>query len=766
MPESPQIVDRLKRIVEGSKDGLWDWDLETNEFYMNDQAYLLLDIQKENGKPLHQSILSRIVPEDRAYTISAMRALMEKGMPYQIEHRIALGDDTFQYCLCRGQVTQYNEEGKPTKISGTITDITHLKQTEAALQVSQQRLNRVIEGSNDGIWDWDVIQDSFFWSDRLYDMLGLTKAETPINYQIYQFLIAEEDKARVNAAMARTLSLGLPFLEEFKLRHASGIYRDFYSRAKPYYDRQGKLNRVAGMLSDITERKQAQEALAKSEEHFRFVTDTVPVMLWLTDENHSTIYINRTWQEFTGQTEDEVLGFGWLEKLHPEDRQQACDSFIQSTTRRDMVRLEYRLLRQDGEYRHVLDVGAPLIEHQGIFQGYIGYVIDITERKQAEFALLESECRFRTLAETSTAMIWQTDANSRMIYQNPKLLEFIGFHTENASCSDWTSYFRSGDITVIAQKLTESAESQQEFTLEVEMWHAPTAAYRWLKSSGKPLYAENGDFLGIVGISIDIHDLKQIQEKLLKATQKLSQSNRDLAQFAAVASHDLKAPLRKINIFSTQLALEKDKLTLDSQDALMRIQKAMEVLQILIDDLLSWAKINHTPVAAVSNELSDILEKVLTNLKPTIQESKAQITIGQMETVYGDPSQLEQLLQNLLENALKYQPPLQQPVIFIDSAHSNDQYCQIIVQDNGIGFPQEQAERIFQPFERLHGKASPYPGSGVGLAICQRIVERHGGNIEAQSKDGKGAKFIVNLPLESEKTGQPESLFSFINSLS
>jgi signal transduction histidine kinase len=256
----------------------------------------------------------------------------------------------------------------------------------------------------------------------------------------------------------------------------------------------------------------------------------------------------------------------------------------------------------------------------------------------------------------------------------------------------------------------------------------------------------NGIALLFSGTSTDISQLKETERALREISRKLAQSNQDLEHFATVASHDLKAPLRKISIFTTQVALEKDKLSQENQDALHRIQNSIETMQTLIDDLLSWSKASWTPATMAPVALAPVLERVLATLKPLITEKDADIQIGQLDTVTGDEAQLEQLLQNLIENALKYQPPGQKPQVQICAFSSDQGVCEISVQDNGIGIKPEHTERIFQPFERLHGKASPYPGTGVGLALCKRIAEQHNGQIMVESKVGEGSRFTVRLP--------------------
>lgn len=362
-------------------------------------------------------------------------------------------------------------------------------------------------------------------------------------------------------------------------------------------------------------------------------------------------------------------------------------------------------------------------------------------------ALSESEKRFRNLAETSTALIWETDAQGHVVYWNPMLLAYVGSHSSAQEAHlDWAPYVRPEAIPVIHQRLLEAGQTGKMYSSENELWHAETAEYRWIKSSGNPMYGPNGEFKGIVGISVDIHDLKMTQQQLETTASQLLQSNQDLEQFAAVASHDLKAPLRKIGIFTAQIASEKDRLNPDNQDALERIQRSMDSMQSLIDDLLVWSKASHAPMALKNLELSEVIGDVLLNMNPTIQEQQARIQIGALCPVRGDKVQLEQLFQNLLENALKYQLPGQKPEITIEANPVSSRVCQVSVRDNGIGFRQDAAERIFKPFERLHGKASPYPGTGVGLSICKRIVERHHGTIMAESQEGHGSIFTVTLP--------------------
>jgi signal transduction histidine kinase len=248
---------------------------------------------------------------------------------------------------------------------------------------------------------------------------------------------------------------------------------------------------------------------------------------------------------------------------------------------------------------------------------------------------------------------------------------------------------------------------------------------------------------------------QQAEAAIREYAEELERSNRDLQDFANIASHDLQEPLRKIQIFSDLLQGHYEKI-LDERgvDYLQRMKSASSRMQDLIDDLLTYSRISTKSQPVTSVDLNDTVREVLLDLDMQIEKTGAQIEVGELPIVEADPIQMNQLIQNLVANALKFHKKDQNPKIKIqmvpmDGSVSEEaidgRYCQFSVEDDGIGFDQRFAERIFNPFQRLHGRED-YEGSGMGLAICRKIVERHGGNIAAKSNKGKGAAFIVTLP--------------------
>ncbi|MBF0397625.1 MAG: HAMP domain-containing protein, partial [Desulfobacterales bacterium] len=240
--------------------------------------------------------------------------------------------------------------------------------------------------------------------------------------------------------------------------------------------------------------------------------------------------------------------------------------------------------------------------------------------------------------------------------------------------------------------------------------------------------------------------------KLEKNYTELERSNKELEDFAYIASHDLQEPLRKISSFSDLLKDEESETLSDSgKDYIDRMQKSAERMSQLIEDLLSFSRVTTKAKPFQQVDLNKTLEDVLFNLEKRINDTSAKIERESLPLIEAEQSQMRQLFQNLLGNAIKFHKPDVPPVISVKSVMINENNYQITVKDNGIGFDEQYIDRIFKPFERLHGKGR-YEGTGIGLAICQKIVNRHFGTITAKSSEGNGASFIITLPIKQSNT--------------
>ncbi len=280
---------------------------------------------------------------------------------------------------------------------------------------------------------------------------------------------------------------------------------------------------------------------------------------------------------------------------------------------------------------------------------------------------------------------------------------------------------------------------QPQHLREVYAPVGPDEREAWWNLDIVPLTDENGIVRHILILEHEITD--QVNDR-----QQLEQSNRELQEFAFVASHDLKEPLRKINAFGEMLLNEAENLNPQQHDYLLRMRSAASRMQNMVEELLKLSRLTTHPRTFIRVDLGQVLSEVLTDLEVQLQSSSGKVDAGSLPTVIGDRLLLRQLFQNLIGNALKFHKPDIPPQVKVYCEALLGNAVRIYFQDNGIGFDMQDAERIFQPFQRLVNR-SRYEGNGMGLAICRKIVERHGGTITANSKPGQGSTFIVTLPL-------------------
>jgi PAS domain S-box-containing protein len=279
---------------------------------------------------------------------------------------------------------------------------------------------------------------------------------------------------------------------------------------------------------------------------------------------------------------------------------------------------------------------------------------------------------------------------------------------------------------------------------------AKDGSYYWVNTTIVPFLDEAGKPYQYVSIRYEITQRKLAEEHLKVYATQLESSNRELQDFASIAAHDLQEPLRKIQAFADRLQTKhRASLADEAIDYLDRMTSSAKRMQTLIDDLLSYSRVSTKGQPFQATDLNQIMADVLSDLEVRIDETHAKIEAQDLPTIDADTSQMRQLFQNLLANSIKFARSGVEPQIQV-SCFLTPQICELHFRDNGIGFNEKYLDLIFTIFQRLHGR-SEYPGTGVGLAVCRKIVLRHGGNITAKSREGEGAEFIVTLPTQRNK---------------
>ncbi|MGZ5189895.1 MAG: ATP-binding protein [Flavisolibacter sp.] len=405
-----------------------------------------------------------------------------------------------------------------------------------------------------------------------------------------------------------------------------------------------------------------------------------------------------------------------------------------------------------------------ILNDEGLPGGVLVTCMETTDSVAVLKQLRESELRFRTLADDSPMFVFiiDTDPLATVSYWNRTWLEYTGQTMEEAKGRAWDGIIHPEDVPIVMEHYAPAFQNKKPYFIPAVRVKRHDGEYRWHAFKGNPRYLTEGEFIGYVGVGLDIHEQKITEEKLeelvekrteelQKANKELQRSNQNLEEFAHAASHDLQEPVRKIHFFTQHLKEQLSKYLNDVEtSAFNRIENATERMHNLIDDLLLYSHVSQRPQEMESIDLNLKLQRVLEDLELDIQEKRAVITAGKLPTIKGYRRQWQQVFQNLLSNALKYSKTDVPPRIEITANEVTEHgrlYHLISVKDNGIGFEQQYEERIFQMFSRLHGR-SEYNGTGVGLSIVKKVIENHNGFIRVESKPGVGSTFNIYLPVE------------------
>ena len=565
-----------------------------------------------------------------------------------------------------------------------------------------------------------------------------------------------------------------------------------------------------GFIRDITERHAALAGLRESEQRFRVMADSSPVLIWTADAVAREFYFNATWLAFTGQTLDEARAAGWYGGVHPDDAIAVQEVIDRANLRHEGCTLEYRRLRHDGEYRWVLDTSVPRFDEGGRFLGYVGTAVDIDDRVIAEGRIRQLTTLYSALSQANEAIARSTDLNALLQTVCEIVVRQTGITTAMVSLLDesgsaledvayagaFSSVFSRSPLQVAAAP--RGQESPGSLVIRTNRRHVsadrhtddsvrpivPAEAGEALRSSAIYPLQRQGEAVGVFAVYAnepaffdseltDLLDLlakdlsyaleafaarerrdlaedqlkrlnATLEERVAERTRSLEAANRELEAFSYSVSHDLRAPLRGISGFS-QLLHESYVHLLDDtgRNYLERVKIAAARMARLIDDLLDLSRIARQTIHRADIDVSALAAEVVGELREADPAREVAVTIEPGLRAHADPGLARIVLANLLDNAWKF--TMHSPAARVEVASGEiDGRPGFVVRDNGAGFDPAYADKLFAPFQRLHGERE-FPGTGIGLAIVQRIVHRHGGEVRVQARPGEGAAFAFTL---------------------
>ena len=536
----------------------------------------------------------------------------------------------------------------------------------------------------------------------------------------------------------------------------------------------GPEQRIAGLERQVAELSARNAELARVNESLQSahtllqaMLDNAPDWIYFKDTQSRILRMGRALARCMGMADPEqAVGKTDFDFRSPEQAREFFeDEQKLFQTGEALVNKIERQVLANGDMGWTSTTKIPMRDAQGKIIGLVGINRDITGVVKAEEALSRERRLLRTLIDNLPDAIYAKDTAGRKTLANPADLKNLRCQTEAEAIGksdfdlfskDLAEKFWADDLKVIAG---EPVINREEYLFD------EAGRKRWLLTSKLPLRDESGKILGLIGIGRDItlqkqaeDALRESEDKLRQSAAQLERSNRDLQDFAYVASHDLQEPLRKIVVFGERLKeANAGTFSPESLDYLDRMQKATGRMQTLINDLLSFSRVTTKaqPFAAIN--LAEVAAGVVDDLEGRIELVKGRVELGALPVVDAEPLQMRQLLQNLIGNALKFRRPEEPPVVKVeaqiipDPAVVGKKLCRLTVSDNCIGFEEKYVDRIFNVFQRLHTR-NEYEGTGMGLAIVRKIALYHGGDVTAKSKPGAGSTFIVTIPAAHSQT--------------
>lgn len=531
---------------------------------------------------------------------------------------------------------------------------------------------------------------------------------------------------------------------------------------QPIKNANDKVKSILIHAFEITEQVQARKQLEESEQRFRTLAETLPQMVWMRNSEGRIEFASKNWEEYSGIKN---ISEAWKEMTHPQDWEPIMTVWQNAVKARIGFQYEVRLKNKAGEYRWHYAVGEPVKNESGEVVKYIGALTDIhiqktfaeklekdvaertTELKAKNEDLQKTQSFLQQLIDSSVEYITVLDKDLKFVTVNKRYEDTMGITRRELHGRHLFEVTPKAEGSLQHESILRALQGE---TVYLDKRQAIARAGMYVDTYFIPLRTNNV-VDGIIIMARDVTDIVQSEKLLEQTNYELQRSNEDLQKFAHVASHDLKEPVRKVKIFSGLLADElKDKLNEKSKLYLSKVQSATNRISTMIDGVLAYSTINASAQHAEQVDLNQVIRNIENDLEIPIKDTGTNIYHKNLPVVEGAAVLLYQLFYNLINNSIKFAKDNVQPQIsIVPEILSKEGYdwTQIKVEDNSIGFEQDYAEDIFHTFSRLHSR-DKYEGTGLGLALCKKIVERHGGNIKAESTPGEGATFTILLPLK------------------
>lgn len=632
-------------------------------------------------------------------------------------------------------------------------------EAEEALRKSQAILNFTQELTKVGGWEWNIEKQSMYWTDEVYRIHGFRREEILPGASEHIERSVEcydpADRSAILSAFRRCCEEGEPYDLEFPFSPVDGRRIWIRTTALPVIQ-GGRVVRVVGNIMDITDRKEAEMSLRESRRRLATLLGNLNGLVYRcrNDRDWTMEFVSGGCDALTGYPAEDLLGnskVSYAQVIHPQDRQRIWEEVQEAVAKKAPFQLSYRIRTNAGAEKWVWEQGCGVFADDGTLEALEGFIVDVTERRRAEEALLREKAFSETAINSLPGVFYLFDESGLMLRWNGNLENLTGYSSEEVEGMNPLEFF-SEDKGRVLQAIQEvfacgKSEVEAEFVSKDGKKTPFFFTGKRFLSDGKPY---------LVGMGIDISARKlaeeeigklnlELEERVRLRTAELETANRELEAFSYSVSHDLRAPLRAVAGFTEILRRDYGSL-LDEEGGRICsvIADNTRRMGMLIDELLALSRYSRIEMRFVPVDMKALAVSAFEELVAPEMRERVDFRVGDLGRVSADAMLIRQVLINLISNALKFSSRRERPSVSVARRDEKRQavFC---VRDNGVGFNMRYADKLFKVFQRLHGEKE-FAGTGVGLAIVQRIVGRHGGRTWAEGETDKGAAFFFSLP--------------------
>jgi PAS domain S-box-containing protein len=727
-----------------AKLGTWNSSLKSGEVKWSDEVFRAFGQDPELGQPSHAEILKMYTPESRTRLQAAHHLARTNGTPFEVDLEIRLPDGSTRWIVGRGEVDEW-QDGQVVSLRGTIEDISERKQAEEELRLSKERFELVLKDSPVVVFHQDL-QLRYTW---IYNPALGYKASEVLGKRDIDIFERVDDGLATEAIKAQVIRSGLSQRREVVI-HWRGVDRHYDLLVDPLRDSHGQIVGVICAAIDITERQQTEAALRTSESQFRKLFDSGLIGIGFPNIFGGFSGANDELLRITGYSRQDLEEgrLRWDLMTPPEYRELDALHIAEAAERGSCTPYEKEYIRKDGT-RVPIICGYALLD--GSNDTYIGFVQDLSERRQAETALREREQRFRILAESLPHLVWIRNADGQYLYGNQRFKDYLGLTDETVRTVGY-ELIHPDDRARTAANWKHSMETGEDYTNEYRLLRQD-GEYRYFLGRAVPVRDEAGRILQWIGSSTDVHDQK-VAEDTLRRTEKLNTA----ARFAASMAHEINNPLNGV-VNSLYLALQDDSLTVETRELL---STADHELQRTIHAVRQALRFHRQSTAPSSLDLTEIMEAVLMLYKPRLKQPAIVLETEYRthQRLHGFIDEVRQVFGNLIGNSLESMKKGGKLKVRIAQGRSRVKKeargIRITVADTGTGIPSEIRTKVFEPFVSSKGSL----GNGLGLWVTQDIVRKHHGTIAFRSSSNPrrhGTVFSIFLPLTDQDHPSPNS---------